>query len=104
MSVYDNYQTESEKIPEGHIRIWMERGDYEYMDFDDYLSRIRKYALRLEPKFQFDDQIDAMIRKLALYFFRDERFESEGHGLLNKGILLVGDVGVGKTLMLKLFE
>lgn len=61
-------------------------------------------ALSLEPNFFPDEEMRPVMRALCLYFAEDERFESEGHGKLNKGIYLLGPVGVGKSILMKAFK
>lgn len=55
--------------------------------------------------FQIDDHNRSIIKALCLYFTGDERFVNAGDGFsLNKGILLAGDVGCGKTVIMSLFR
>jgi len=49
-----------------------------------------------------DEHNEGILRALKLYIMRDIRFESEGHGSLNKGIVLAGLQGCGKTMLLKI--
>ena len=49
-----------------------------------------------------DDHNREVLRALKLYAMRDPRFESEGFGELNKGLMISGLQGCGKTIMLKM--
>ncbi len=51
-----------------------------------------------------DDNNRRIVRALCLYFAEDERFEAEGFGSLEKGLLLRGGVGCGKTTLLTIFS
>jgi hypothetical protein len=52
-----------------------------------------------------DEYIKPALRALLAYFTNDPDFEKMGeHYSLKKGIMLRGDVGRGKTLMLKIFS
>lgn len=50
-----------------------------------------------------DEFTDPIFKLLSLYFTNDPLFEKDGM-LLSKGIMLIGDVGVGKTDLLKAFR
>ena len=54
------------------------------------------------PAFRVDDGNREIVRLLALYFAGDPAFE-EGDYRLNKGILLLGPVGCGKTSLMRAF-
>lgn len=56
-------------------------------------------AKSVAPDFKLDDWIKPVFENLCLYFTKDPRF----NGDLNKGIMLVGNVGVGKTLLMRAF-
>ena len=58
----------------------------------------------IDEGFEIDKNTEKVMRALTLYFAEDERFESEGHGKLTKGIYLLGPVGVGKTLLMRVFS
>lgn len=56
-------------------------------------------------EFVLDEFSGPVFELLCLYFANDPAFEKEGKGYsLSKGILLIGNVGVGKTEMLRAFE
>lgn len=46
-----------------------------------------------------DDDNKQIVQNLCLYFSNDERFDGD----LNKGLCLMGGVGVGKTTLMKMF-
>lgn len=53
--------------------------------------------------FVIDNDNKSIISLLCLYFTNDERFNKQGEGFsLFKGIALVGDTGVGKTVLMQL--
>jgi hypothetical protein len=49
------------------------------------------------------DKFEARVKWLCLYFTGDPRFELNG-GSLNKGLLLSGGVGIGKSTLMKFFQ
>lgn len=53
--------------------------------------------------FAIDDQNRDIVRLLCYYFTSDPRFEAEGYSL-QKGLLLQGPVGVGKSLLMHLLQ
>lgn len=59
---------------------------------------------RRGAKFVVDAENEAIIKTLCLYFSNDKRFEQRGENFsLNKGLLLMGGVGVGKTEIMEFF-
>lgn len=60
--------------------------------------------------FRFDDQVEPLYRLLCSYFCDDHSFYSLAGGLvvnepsLEKGILIAGTFGVGKSWLMKLFQ
>jgi hypothetical protein len=71
---------------------------------NDVYSIAVNAAAMLQDDFFVDDCIKPTMKALCLYFANDIRFETEGFGKLKKGIMLVGNVGVGKTLLMKAFK
>lgn len=61
------------------------------------------YQQRFKKEFIIHEQNKATIEKLALYFTGNTDFEIGGYSL-NKGILLMGNVGVGKTDLMRFFQ
>lgn len=67
----------------------------------------RVYATNLagisgRTEYVFDQHIKPLFHLLTQYFTNDKKFEEDGR-LLSKGIMLIGNVGVGKTDLLKSF-
>jgi DNA replication protein DnaC len=60
-------------------------------------------ALDLEPNFVVDKAIESAMKTLSLYFSGDPEFENFGFGKFGKGLFLIGNIGVGKTLLMKAF-
>jgi DNA replication protein DnaC len=54
-------------------------------------------------EFVVDEQNEAIVKLLCLYFAGDEAFEQQGYSL-SKGIMLLGPVGCGKTTLMRLFR
>lgn len=61
------------------------------------------YFYRFRQHFIIDDHNKTLIEKLALYFTNDEKFNVAGYSL-KKGILIMGNVGRGKTELMKFFQ
>lgn len=55
------------------------------------------------PKIIIDENNRKAIKILSLYFTNDKRFEQLG-GSLNKGLMLRGGVGIGKTFLMNIFR
>lgn len=62
-----------------------------------------KQAIERKGSFLVDEFNQHIIQQLCLYFAGDERFETEAGFDLHKGILLVGNVGTGKSTLMRLF-
>jgi predicted ATPase len=58
----------------------------------------------LYDQFKIDKHNEGVIESIIRYFHRDPEFESEPGRLLSKGILMVGPIGVGKTMLLQAFS
>lgn len=75
----------------------------------DAYMRVRANTI-FEGKFSFDGQCRQIYELLCLYFSDDPTFITSANGLvvnepdLNKGILLAGTFGVGKSWIMKLFQ
>ncbi len=79
------------------FRIWLSWGE-----FITIFTQCVNYVLHrrgLKTKFVLDEINKPVIVQLWLYLIYDNRFE----GNLDKGILLQGNVGVGKTLLMESF-
>lgn len=62
-----------------------------------------EYVLEISPHYKLDDNCRELFNLLCLYFTNDPAFEQSGYKL-NKGLLLSGPVGVGKTELLRIFQ
>ena len=67
------------------------------------MEEIKNLILKKYPEFIFTDENEMIIEKLFQYFSRDEKFNNEKYSL-KKGILLMGNVGSGKTTIMKIFK
>lgn len=66
---------------------------------------IDKYKLTTGEDFVIDEWNKNIFQLLCWYFTRDPRFESQTLGMsLKKGILLRGNIGVGKSVMMDAFK
>jgi len=61
------------------------------------------YFERLKKEFIVDDSNRLLYNKLLQYFTGDKDFENGGYSL-QKGILILGNVGVGKTEIMRFFQ
>lgn len=61
-------------------------------------------AKSINPAYTADESIKEVFKLLCFYFTNDARFEEDGELKLRKGILLAGNVGTGKTLLMKAFS
>src|SRR5687768_8896805 len=79
--------------------------DYNYIDVDskEYKHFQLQKAQEYEPGFVLDEAFKDILVPLNLYFWRDPEFENQGYGSLKKGLFVTGNVGVGKTLSMRLF-
>ena len=69
------------------------------------LSDLSIIGKSIIPNFYLDNELLKLYSKLALYFFNDRRFEEISPNYkLSKGLLVRGNVGVGKTICLMAFS
>lgn len=66
------------------------------------------YEFKLDGKrdrcFELNEQNEKIYHALALYFANDPEFEAlDPHWKLDKGLLIAGNIGVGKSVMMRLF-
>lgn len=73
-------------------------------DANEQWLRAKSLAEYLQPNYLLDDEIKKVFRLLCLYFTNDERFEDNGEFKLRKGVMLAGNVGTGKTLLMRVFS
>ena len=80
------------------------------INIDEHFEIIKKIALYLQPKYIFTEEISRILRTLLLYFSGQKEDANDKNNpyaklmSLNKGILLVGGVGVGKSLIFDIFK
>ncbi|MGJ1193839.1 EutP/PduV family microcompartment system protein [Sphingobacterium siyangense] len=77
----------------------------EYPKFDAETTQkfFLKTVQNINPNFMINEHNEKIINLLSLYFSGDDRFEQDGFSL-QKGIMLVGPVGCGKTTIMKAFQ
>jgi hypothetical protein len=56
------------------------------------------------PSIIIDENNRRVIKILCMYFTNDPRFEQQLDGNLNKGLMLRGGIGIGKTYLMNLFR
>lgn len=95
------------KITEGGVEYSLGKFDGKTVlyDFDKILIYLNAKGKQLfGDKFKIYDEDLEIIRKLCHYFIKDKD-NCEKHGIdINKGILLSGPVGCGKTTLMKLLR
>lgn len=65
----------------------------------------QRYQTENNKEFEFTKDHDFIVNSLCMYFAGDKDFEKIGEGFsLEKGIMLRGGVGVGKTSIMKAFR
>jgi len=74
-------------------------------DYDDALRAVVKYGKQLYgPKFRIFEEDRAPIMKLMCWFLRDDAVAQVEDIDLDKGILLAGPVGCGKSAVMKILS
>lgn len=80
------------------------------INWNEHKQGILNIARDIEPKFTIDKQNKDILTLMLLYFTGNSLFveELKKHsgvdGSLNKGLLLLGGVGTGKTLLFEIFK
>lgn len=70
------------------------------MDFD----RLQEFVKRSHPNYIIDENNREIFETLCMYFSGDPAFELQGKGFsFEKGIMLYGPIGCGKTSLMKMF-
>lgn len=89
---------------EAYLRKLTEPVSYPSFNAEQFFKIIEKKAFATIPGFVMDNETKGIIETLCLYFTSDEGFEmlNEDYSL-NKGICLYGNIGVGKTTLMRLF-
>ncbi len=74
-----------------------------YREVQDWMRFRIEHALRIN--YTLDDQNHAAIKALCLYYANDPKFEELDESFsLNKGLMLCGNVGTGKTTLMRIFS
>ncbi|MBJ2173636.1 ATPase [Aureibaculum sp. A20] len=93
------------KEPENEYILGKIKGDNIHYDFDKVLNFITaKGKLRYGSYFELDPQDKYIIYKLVIYMIGDEHSCKVNHMDINKGILLTGPIGCGKTALMNLVK
>jgi DNA replication protein DnaC len=69
----------------------------------DLWTKLRESVTPDGRRYVIDEDNQDQIRALCLYFSNDERFETELGFNLDKGLLLMGGIGIGKTYLMSFF-
>lgn len=68
-------------------------------------KQLKAFVFKRYPKIKLDQHNENIFKTLCLYFSNDPAFETIGEGFsLEKGILLFGPVGCGKTHLMDVFS
>lgn len=71
-------------------------------DMLNWIQWRAKFKLKIE--FVLDETNHDTVKALCRYFTKDHRFEKMGEGWkLEKGLIIAGNIGTGKTTLMKLF-
>lgn len=71
---------------------------------DEFLQTVLDNACKHIPRFILNPIEDTIYQLLSFYFTNDKRFEERSNFSLNKGLLIFGNIGCGKTTILNLFR
>lgn len=80
------------------------------IDIDKHFELLKEIAKYVKSDYLFTENINQILKLLLLYFAGQEEFISmynkiyEREGTLQKGILLIGSVGSGKSLIFEIFK
>ncbi len=74
------------------------------MSTKEYGIFMLQRAKEMLPEFSIDDQNRAVFKLLCQYFNNDPEFEKSEGMSLQKGIILYGPIGCGKTSLMRLFQ
>jgi len=70
------------------------------INWNQHSNGVLNIAKSLEPTFEVNDINKNILKELLMYFSGSDSF----NGSLKKGIMLVGDIGTGKSLLFKIFK
>ena len=74
---------------------------WDYLQLIEYCKNF--YLERFNKEFIIDSRNEMIVHTLAKYFTDDEEFEKAGYSL-QKGIMIMGGVGTGKTELMRFFQ
>ncbi|WP_090632121.1 hypothetical protein [Parapedobacter indicus] len=78
--------------------------EYPRFDSEQMYFWFEKSVKTIQSDFKLNEYNRFIISLLSYYFSEDPRFEENGQYSLNKGIMLVGPVGCGKTTIMRAFQ
>jgi DNA replication protein DnaC len=70
------------------------------INWNQHSSGVLNIAKSIEPDFLIDETNKDVLKQLLLYFTGSDEFD----GSLKKGIMLIGGVGTGKSLLFRIFK
>lgn len=75
---------------------------FQYLPYkmETALQVVEEIAQRFEPYFEFKDEVKETYKKLIQYIHGDPMFP----GVVEKGLMLIGPSGTGKTLAMKVMQ
>jgi len=98
-----NYETEIKKLPE-RLRQFIkeERAVFpKHLDIRLFKELLIKELTALQPRYKTDETAIKTIDLICQYAVRDSRFLTNENFSFGKGLLIMGKVGCGKTLIFK---
>lgn len=74
----------------------------ETTNYKNLLNSFITFTIKKYPNFELNEVDKEIYTLLLMYFNNDPKFNEKGaHFSLKKGLLIRGDIGVGKTIMMK---
>jgi DNA replication protein DnaC len=89
-----------EEIINGQTSSGIRRFQYLPYKMDTALRIVKEIAMHFEPSFNFSEGVQSTYRKLIQYVHGDPSFD----GTLEKGLMIIGPSGTGKTLAMKIMQ
>lgn len=72
------------------------------IDYSHQLTLIKSFVKQKFPEFELNEEDKRIYSLLLKYFYSDPKFEKENPSFsLNKGLMIRGNVGVGKTMLMR---